>query len=161
MSITRKADQNKLEYHYKIGNDIVPRVSSKRDLGVIIDNKLSFAEHISVTIRKAYQMLGFILRCSKFFKKSESVITLYNSLVRSRLEYCNAVWNPMYEKYIEDVERVLQRKYTRMFFLKFNLPKPDYDARLEHLNMMSLNRRRLINDGIILYKIIHGIWTRR
>lgn len=48
MSITRKPESSRLEYQYRIGEDMVPRVQSKRDLGVIIDSKLSFTEHINV-----------------------------------------------------------------------------------------------------------------
>ena len=154
MSITRKAEKNKLLCQYKIGNDVVPRVNSKRDLGVIIDSKLSFAEHVSLTTRKAYQMLGFIFRCGKFFKNSDSIATLYNSLVRSRLEYCSTVWNPMYKKYVNVIERV-QRKYTRMYYYKFNMSKPDYAERLDRLNMKSLEKRRLMSDEMTLYKIFH------
>ncbi len=155
MSITRKADKNKLEYQYRIGNDIVPRVESKRDLGVIIDSKLSFIEHISEMTRKSYRMLGFIFRCGKFFKKPESMMALYNSLVRSRLEYCAAVWSPIYDKHNKIIERV-QRKYTRMFFYKFNFQKTEYVDRLKRLNISSLESRRLKNDEIILFKIMHG-----
>ena len=71
MSITRKLEINKLEYHYRIGTTVLERVKSKRDLGVIIDDKLSFKEHINSVTRKAYQMLGFIFRCGKFLKNQK------------------------------------------------------------------------------------------
>ena len=50
---------------------------------------------------------------------------------------------------------MLQRKFTRMFFFKFNLHKPEYAERLNRLNMMSLKTRRLISDEMSLYKIFH------
>lgn len=155
MSITRKAEVNKVKFNYKINNEVIPRVNSKRDLGVTIDSKLSFAEHIGEVTRKAYQMLGFIFRCGKFFKKPESMMTLYNSLVRSRLDYCAAVWSPIYVKHINIVERV-QKKFTRMYFYKFNLEKTEYEHRLKTINITSLKTRRLKNDEMILHKIIHG-----
>lgn len=37
-------------------------VSSVKDLGVIIDNKLNFTEYIGKTTLKSYKTLGFILR---------------------------------------------------------------------------------------------------
>lgn len=160
MSITRKTESNRLECQYKIGTDTVPRVMSKRDLGVIIDSKLSFSEHISEMTRKAYQMMGFIFRCGRFFKKAESMMTLYNTLVRSRLEYCAAVWSPIYDKHDKIIERV-QRKYTRMFFFKYNMHKTEYVDRLVSLSMTSLRDRRVKNDEIILYKIMHGLMDTR
>lgn len=128
----------------------------KRDLGVLIDDKLSFKEHISATTRKAYQMLGFIFRCGKFFKNPNSMMVLYNSLVRSRLEYCSTVWSPFYEKHNQIIERV-QRKFTRMYYFKFGLQKPVYHDRLKYMKLHSLESRRLENDEITLYKIIHNM----
>lgn len=94
MSFTHKADKCKLEYQYKIGDTILSRVNMKRDLGVLIDDESSFKNHISLTVRKVYQMLGFIFRCGKHFTNADSMVVLYNALVRSRLEYCSIVWSP-------------------------------------------------------------------
>lgn len=154
MSITNKTEKYKLEYQYRIGSTVIQRVKFKRDLGVIIDENLSFKEHINSITRKAYQMLGFIFRCGKHFK-TESMLVLYHSLVRSRLEYCSTVWSPIYAKYNDIIEKV-QRKFTRMYFFKFKLTRIDYDDRLIHLQIHSLKTRRLENDEITLYKIIHN-----
>lgn len=157
MSITRKAPENVIRYKYKIGCDEVSRVESKRDLGVIIDSKFSFDEHINVMTRKAYQMLGFIFRCGKYFRNRMSLTLLFNALVRNRLEYCSSVWNPQYVSEIDIIERV-QKKFTRMLYFKFKLqyPRPNYNVRLQTLKMHSLESRRLENDEITLFKIIHN-----
>lgn len=156
MSFTHRTERKKLEYQYTIGNNVLKRVNLKRGLGVWIDDKLSFKEHIHAITRKAYQMLGFIIRCGKLFKNPDSMVVLYNSLVRSRLEYCSTVWSPFYEKYNKSIERV-QRKFTRMYCFKFGLTKCEYDGRLKFMKMHSLESRRLENDEITLYKIMHNI----
>jgi hypothetical protein len=38
-----------------------------RDLGVLMDPKLTFSEHVDVTVSKAKQMLGFIMRVGRDF----------------------------------------------------------------------------------------------
>lgn len=87
MTSTRKTDRKKLEYQYTVGETILKKVNLKRHLGVWIDDELSFKEHVYATTRKAYQMLGFIFPWGKFFNDPGSMLILYNSLVRSRLEY--------------------------------------------------------------------------
>ena len=56
-------------------------------LGIGINNKLSWAEHISNTASKANMVLGLLCRnlycCSPFVKE-----TAYKSLDRLKLEYC-------------------------------------------------------------------------
>lgn len=65
ISTTHSLD--KIEFSYKINNEPLKRVSTKKDLGIIIDDKLSFNEHIDDISRKSYKMLGFIFRCGTFF----------------------------------------------------------------------------------------------
>ncbi len=148
---------NKTIFNYGLNNVVIDRVSSIKDLGVIIDDKLSFTEHVEMISRKSYQMLGFVFRCGKYFRNKSSLLLLYNALVRNRLEYCSSVWNPQYNNAIERIERI-QKKFTRMFYFKFNMenPRPHYDVRLKKLKMHSLETRRLENDEISLFKIIHN-----
>lgn len=52
MSFTHKTDKYKLEYQYKIGDAVLSRVNMKRNLGILIDGKLSFKNYTRVTVRK-------------------------------------------------------------------------------------------------------------
>lgn len=146
--------RDKVIFPYTIEGDLLERL--KKDLGIILDYKLSFSQHVDDISRKAYRMLGFIFRCGKYFSSQSSIRLLYSSLVRNRLEYCSSVWNPCYSNAIDQIERV-QKKFTRMFYYKFRIanPRSPYDERLQHLNLHSLETRRLESDEIMLFKIIH------
>ena len=75
------------------GNYKLQNVNSTKDLGVIIDNKLTFNEHILEKIKKAKCLLGLIKRNFKNLYE-KTFILLYKSLVRSQLEYTSSVWFP-------------------------------------------------------------------
>jgi hypothetical protein len=45
-----------------LGGNILDRVDSINDLGVIMDSKMSFTGHIDGTVGKALAMLGFVKR---------------------------------------------------------------------------------------------------
>ena len=75
-------------------------------------------------------------------------------MVRSVLEYGNAVWSPYLQKNIQAIEDV-QRKFTRRIIGISNL---DYESRLKLLNLPSLEFRRLRGDMIEVYKIVHGLY---
>jgi len=155
MSTTHSHD--KILFNYTIENELLKRVSTKKDLGIIMDDKLSFNEHVEDITRKSYRTLGFIFRCGKYFSLQSSLRVLYLTLVRNRLEYCSTVWNPYYSNARDQIERV-QKKFTRMLYFKFNIahPRPDYHLRLKHLKLHSLETRRMVSDEIILYKLLHG-----
>lgn len=155
MSISHSRD--KTMFQYTIDGEVLERVSNKKDLGVIIDDKLSFNEHVDQIVRKSYKMLGFVFRCGRYFASQSSLRLLYATLVRSRLEYCSSVWNPYYSEAMQQVERV-QKKFTRLLYFKFKIaqPRPAYPERLKYLKLQSLETRRLNGDEIMLHKLIHG-----
>jgi hypothetical protein len=45
-----------------MGGTVLDQVSSINDLGVIMDEKTTFSEHLDVMVAKAFAMLGFIRR---------------------------------------------------------------------------------------------------
>jgi hypothetical protein len=84
-----------------LGGTVVDRVSSINDLGVIMDEKMTFLEHVDLMVAKAFLMLGFIRRLSLEFRDPYTLKSLYTSLVRSKLEYASCVWNPIYDVRVE------------------------------------------------------------
>jgi hypothetical protein len=50
---------------YVLNGKILERVCSMTDLGVILDSKLSFREHIDYVVNKGSAMFGFIKRLSR------------------------------------------------------------------------------------------------
>ena len=68
-------------------NTILKPEKSVKALGVIIDNRLTFSDHISACCLKAARQLNALARISKYLDpKSKNVI--YNSFIRSNFEYC-------------------------------------------------------------------------
>ena len=66
------------------------------------------------------------------------MIKLFNSYVRSRLEYCSLVWNPWKKEEIDKIERV-QKNFTSKIE---GIEKLNYHQRLKRLRMYSMERRR-------------------
>lgn len=157
ISFTRRHAPTFQHFNYNINGQSLDRINSIKDLGVIFDSKLSFENHTQNTISKACRMLGFISRSLNKFKKIDTYKTLFNTYVKSILEYCSTVWNPYYHNRTDAIERV-QRRFTRMLYRKFHYPYEAYNARLLRLEIISLENRRLLNGEITLYKINKGIF---
>ena len=57
--------RNPIQHAYNVGGRPLGVVSQIKDLGVILDEKLSYVPHITLAISKSLQMLVFMRRCTK------------------------------------------------------------------------------------------------
>lgn len=126
-----------------------------RDLGVLVDNRLTFKEHIFEKVNKAYRTLGVIKRNFKHVDK-DTFLMLYKSMVRCQLEYANSVWSPHAIGLMEALEKV-QKRATRIIPVCRNMA---YEERLKYLKLPTLVYRRHRGDMIEVYKILHGIYDK-
>ena len=136
---------------YTIGpnNQEIKHVHEEKDIGVIIDDQLSFASHMSNKVKKANSIMGLIRRAYTYLDE-ENFLLLYKALVRPHIEYANQVWAPHLKKHIVEIENV-QRRAAKLIPGFKNLT---YEERLKRLNLPTLAYRRLRGDMIELYKIL-------
>jgi ribonuclease P/MRP protein subunit RPP40 len=159
--LTINRGRNFIGTAYTYGDHVFNRVTEYKDLGVIIDGKLLFSKHIEAITSKATAALGFIKRFCYDITDTQTLKTLYYSLVQSHLEYCSVVWLPFYEIHKNRIESIL--KQFSMFVLKEypsaanNYKITPYSQRLGKLNMTSLNRRRINASILFMYDVLNGL----
>ena len=123
-----------------------------KDLGIRITPNLSWSPQINTLADSARRLISWVL--SVFQDRSEeTMMCLYRSLIRSRLEYCSALWNPSKMEDIITLESV-QRLYTSKIS---GLSEYTYHQRLRKLKLLSLQRRRERFIIIQMWKIINNI----
>ena len=144
---------------YAITGQTLERVQSIRDLGVIMESKLRFNEHISCVTAKAFAVLGFIRRNAVHFTDIYALKALFCTLVRSILEYAAPVWAPHHASQIVQIERV-QKSFIRFALrrLPWNDPVnlPNYPARCQLVDLELLSARRLKLQRLIIFDILRG-----
>jgi hypothetical protein len=156
-SISFTRNHNILTFNYSISNTTLNRVTSIKDLGILLDSQLTFENHIIQIVSRANKLLGFVIRNSRQFTNDKSVKLLYFSLVRPILEYGSVVWNPVFQKYKILIEKV-QKKFIKYAFYKFVHIKWNYryHTKLVYFNIRTLESRRNIYDLIWLYKCLNN-----
>ena len=90
----------------------IGEVTSTKFLGVIIDNRLNWKEHIIYISGKISKGIGIILKARKHLDK-DALKTLYYSFVYPYLCYCNHVWGNTYKTYLNKLV-ILQIKIIRI-----------------------------------------------
>ena len=134
------------------GNDRqLDETEVEKDLGLHVDKKLSFHQHVSQTVTKANRTLGLMKRT--FVSRDNTVIKrLYTTMVRPILEYGNAPRTHQFAGDIDKLERV-QRRATKMCR---DIRDLSYEMRLKKLDLPSLYYRRQRGDMIQTFKILTG-----
>ena len=151
--ITRK--QSPDIYNYQLHGHILKTETDSKYLGVTINNKLCWNNHISNICNKANSSIGFLrrnLQISQRHIKSNA----YTTLVRPQVEYAATVWDP-YTKENRDMIEMVQRRAARYVFNNYIREPGVVTAMLQELGWRSLEQRRADIRLVFLYKCIHGL----
>ena len=103
--VVKKNAKMKDFYPLNINDLTINSENSIKLLGIEIDNKLSFEQHISTLCNKASNQLNAIGRIEKLmgFKEKE---VLLNSIVYSKFNYCPLFWHFCSSKSLCKIEKI-------------------------------------------------------
>jgi hypothetical protein len=90
-------------FQYNIGDSDLERVDVINDLGVLVDSRMTFVNHIESIVSKSARME---------FSDPYTYKTLYVAFVRLGLEYASCVWSPHQEVHSARIERI-QHNFIR------------------------------------------------
>ena len=153
-----KLGKIKNSYTYKLYNETISSVSSIRDLGIIMDDKLNFREHIDKVVKLAnirqYNLFKLLPKKLENYYK----ILAYKTYVRPVLEYGTEVYNPYKIALKKKLEKP-QRTFTKRLIGKNkNNEYTPYVRRLEMCKLDSTEVRRSKIDLITTFKIINNLY---
>jgi hypothetical protein len=94
-SISFSCGSKPVMFQYVIGDSDLERVDVINDLGVLVDRRMTFVNHIESIVSKSARMLGFIKRISREFSDPYT-----------DLEYASCVWSPHQEVHSARIERI-------------------------------------------------------
>jgi hypothetical protein len=158
MTLSNK--KQKIEFDYNIDGAVLERPELVSDLGVLFDNKLSFTGHINSVIKNSWKTYGYIIRNTRDFSNISTLIHLFQSFVRSKLEYASIVWFPHHAVHIASIEH-LQRRFLKYLCFREDgrYPPIGYSQTilLERFSFKSLSERNKLMNLLFLYKIVHNL----
>ena len=140
------------QHEYRIAGLEIPSYDVVKDLGVLIDTRLSFQAHAESKIATANKLLGMIRRTFSFMDTT-LLSWLFKAMVRPHLEYCHTVTHPRTVAQTQAIEGVLRRASKLIQELR-DLP---YEARLRRLKLPTMFYRFRRGDMITLFKYTHHL----
>ena len=147
---------NKSTNFYELDNHILQQVEENPYLGVTFTEDLTFRNHITKITNKASSTLGFLRRNLKHCPTT-CRRTAYLSLVRSTLEYSCSVWDPPYQRDIDNLERI-QRRAARFITGDYTSQEQGcVTSMLKTLDLEPLQDRRKKARLTFFFKVAEGL----
>ena len=152
-----------IESSFSIDGIALENVKSIRDLGVIFDQKLTFADHVNSIVAKSNRALGLLIRTFQSASPrckldKQAALAAYNANVRSIIEYCSVIWSGAARCHLVRVERV-QHKLLMWLARRtaFDGPSLAYCDLLSACNVSHLGARHAQFDILFLCKLFKGL----
>jgi hypothetical protein len=126
--------------------------ASARNLGITFENDLSLNKHISSVCQSSF----FHIRSLRQIRSSlslSSAILLANSLVSSRLDYCNSLFFGLPDSAIQRLQRV-QNSLARAVF-PFTNRRDHISPVLYRLHWLPIQQRILFKIATLTFKTLH------
>ena len=152
-----KGVYNSVQHTVKIDSDVIARKHHCKFLGIMIDDKLNWSEHINYIHSKLSKSL-YALNCSKHLIPTSYMKTLYDSLIHSYLTYGILLWGSTYQTYMKKLE-VIQKKSIRSIY---NAPYNSHTTSLfKDSKILKLKDVHELELGKFVYDALHNTLPKR
>ena len=133
--------------------EVIKPVTSACDLGVTLDNHLTFDSHITKVVSSCMSKLCQINRVKSSFDH-KTLLLIISSLVMSKLLYCSSVWANTSGKNIEKLQKV-QNFACRIVC---NIQKYDHvSPAIRQLNWLPIKQQLVYKDTVMAYKCLNKL----
>ena len=128
-------------------NAKVVTCSTHKDLGLLLDKRLSFNENIQSKINECYKMIGFIKRLSVNLPR-DPLLRNFKSFIRPHLDYGDIIYDKPHN---ESKLRIFNIKNT------YAIQGTSREHLYHELGLESLGDRRWCHKLTFFYKIVNGL----
>ena len=150
------------DFEYQLADDIFcQKTEAITDLGVIVEQKLNFNDHISSVVSKANRSWGFIQRHTGSFD-SNTTRMLYFSFVKSTIMYASNIWRPVFDCAMEIAQRLERVNHRAIRYLAYKSGTPmdkydhDYTNMAKKLNIPTIESSMKVSDVVFTHRVMNG-----
>ena len=133
-------------------NALIQTCSSEKHLGLILDEKLNFKQHLDEKISKSMKIIGVIKKLRPILPR-HSLISIYKSFVRPHLDYGDVIYDqPNNHSFSEKIESI---QFNSALAITGAIRGSSREKLYNELGFESLKDRRWMRRLCYFYKIFY------
>ena len=137
-----------------IDNVCIRFVRHAKNLGVILDEILSFEQQIKYIVRGCVMTIKKIAEIKSFLSE-EQLITVVCASILSRLDYCNAVYYRINENLVRKLQTV-QNSAVHLIRKRMNTPQIRTEELLRRFHWLPVKKRIVFKILLVVHKCLLG-----
>jgi len=143
---------DKKEFQIKIENELITTSPSVEILGVTIDNKLNFQEHVKRLCRNASNKIHALGRISKYMQGRKLKIIM-RTFIENEFNYCPLIW--MFHN--RTLNRRINKLHERALQIIYKDEISSYENLIDIDKTFTIHERNLQKLATLMYKIKNNI----
>ena len=149
--IFRPKGKNEICPIININGSSIREIGNTKFLGIIIDSKLNWLEHIKCISRKIAKGTAIIIKARRSFE-TETLLNLYNALIFLHISYCIHVWGNTASVHLHRLY-VLQEKIIRIIYGV--RPRTHTEPLYKALHILNVDQVRDFSIALFMYKLMN------
>ena len=144
---------------YDLGGVTLDNVCVQRDLGILVNNHLTWTNHTDHILERFTERFNLVRRTAHFVYNPNQRRTLFISLVRSLLEHCSPIWAPYQVGILNSLEAAQKRSIKWIYGISHLTSWNDetYFSNLVSLNILPIHIQFSFNDMKFFYKVLNSL----
>ena len=134
-----------------IGKECIRFVQSAKNLGVVIDDELSFTDHIRNIVKSSFLIIKKLSQV-KGYLTEEQLQQLISSDIFSKLDYCNSLFYGINSKLMNKMQRV--QNCAARLLSKTKIPSGSLDNFIMDRHWLKIKYRPLFKILLIVHNCI-------
>ena len=150
-NINKLSVKDRKKFRVTIGKYTIHEVEQTKYLGVILDNKLSWKEHIEYLITKLSQAAGVIYKLRKYLPYHAKML-IYDSLAASYLRYSISAWGNTTQSLLARLKSA-QNKIIR--YMTFSPPMSNVEDKYKSLKILDIQNLYFFEVAKFMHSVFH------
>ena len=145
--------ENCSEINIQLDDHPICKVEHAKSLGLIIDDRLSWSNHVKELCRNISSAIGALRRIRSLISQSTAV-QIYNALIQPHFDYCAPVWDGLSSYLCEKLQKLQNRAARVILQAKY---EANSSLLLETLKWDRLSLRRKKQKATMMFKSLNGL----